>query len=132
MQKCTKNIEKIRKAVLAKFVCQGCGNCCKIEQGFVHVNLVELQAIAKFLGLNEIDFMRQYIVKNDGELILSSPKHNKNCFLDENNKCKIYPVRPIACTTYPNWPYLWRSWEAFVAETDQCPGLKKALKKISS
>jgi Fe-S-cluster containining protein len=46
-------------------------------------------------------------------------------FLDENNRCKIYPVRPKQCATWPFWTEnLERAaWEGPVK--DCCPGIGK-------
>ena len=131
MNKANKEIEAIRKNILSKFKCQGCGNCCKLENGYVYINEEEANQIARYLNLSLWVFKEKYVLKENGWLVISSPRHNPNCFLDKHQQCLIYPFRPKECQSYPNWPYLWRSYESLIAETNLCPGLKAALQQVT-
>ena len=44
-------------------------------------------------------------------------------FLDEDGRCRIYPVRPLQCRTYPFWPYLFSDRALLEAEKANCPGI---------
>jgi Fe-S-cluster containining protein len=128
--KASQKISDIKEVILHNFVCQQCAGCCKISDGYVYITLPEMIKVADFLKLNMPDFMAKYILKEDGHFLLSSPRHHQQCFLDQHNRCQIYAVRPAACATYPDWPYLWRSFDAFLEEVNSCPGLAIAFEKI--
>jgi len=107
---------------LDDFVCQQCGNCCK-RPGFVHATHEESLAIAQFLNINIIDFIHSKTILKEGYYLLASPNFNPDCFL-KNNKCDIYPVRPQACRTYPDWAGIWESEKIINEEASLCPGIK--------
>ncbi len=116
----------LKAALLAGFVCQNSGNCCRRE-GYVYATLPELQKMAEFLELSLEAFTEQFVKKEDGWRVIASPGHRPTCFLSEDNRCEIYPVRPQACKTYPDWPGIWESESTVMAELAMCPGLKKAF-----
>ncbi|MFA5879738.1 MAG: YkgJ family cysteine cluster protein [Candidatus Margulisiibacteriota bacterium] len=117
-------LQDLRNKVIADFICLGCGNCCKYP-GYVYADHEEVKQIAAFLNIFIVDFIDQYTQKENNYFVLSSLKFNPNCFLDQNQKCAIYPVRPKACKTYPDWDYLWNDFRILQNETDLCLGLKK-------
>ncbi len=116
-----------KKTILKKFQCQNCGNCCKFK-GYVYINQKEIHAIADYLELFISDFITKYTIKEDNRYLISSPKFQPNCFLDTNNICTIYPVRPKACKTYPDWDHIWQSNNSLLQESKICEGLKLAIK----
>jgi Fe-S-cluster containining protein len=118
-------IEK-KDEILASFKCQNSGNCCKAG-GYVYVTSDNIEKMAKILHKNPIDFRQMYTQKDNGWDIIASPNFNANCLLDENNKCKVYEARPLACRTYPNWPSIWQSDSTVIEESKSCPGLKQAI-----
>jgi len=78
--------------------CLDCANCCKNLPAAV--NNADIQRIAKHLNINQSDFRRKYLVKDeDGDWVTQS----KPCpFLNlQDNRCKIYEVRPQSCKDYP-------------------------------
>jgi len=121
-------IEKKDK-ILANFKCQNSGNCCKAG-GYVYVTADNIEKMAKILHTSPIDFRQTYTKKDNGWDIIASPNFNTNCLLDENNKCKVYEARPLACRTYPNWPSIWQSDQTLLEESKSCPGLKQAISKV--
>ncbi len=90
-------------------VCKGCGLCCKID-GFVFLKDGEAEKIAEFLGMDVYSFTEKYCtIVNRKKLALKDKLSSNECiFLDENNLCKIYEVRPEQCR---NFPYLWTNSE---------------------
>ena len=46
-----------RKFLEENFVCKRCGNCCKWH-GYVNVSIEEIEAIAKFLGIDFNEYKR--------------------------------------------------------------------------
>ncbi|MBT7087477.1 YkgJ family cysteine cluster protein [bacterium] len=121
-----KNMDKLKEKILKNFKCLGCGHCCELEGGYVYARPEEAERIAKYLGLDMVTFLKQNTLKENGWLILSSPRFKPACFLDKNKCCQIYEVRPKNCRTYPDWFSVWKNYETFLKETEFCPGLKRA------
>ena len=108
-----------------RFECTACGNCCRNHGGYTFVNLteVELREIPSFLGITRAEFLERYCDKQPGyhpSLKMDAPA----CpFLQHDQRCAIYPVRPMQCRTWPFWrENLAREvWEGPVK--DCCPGV---------
>jgi len=109
-----------------RFGCTGCGRCCL---GHADENVIELisgeaKKISQYLSMDLNDFMKKYSVKleNHDDGIAFSPQ---GCcvFLQENNRCAIYAVRPRQCQTYPYWPEIMSSESAWNAEAGRCEGI---------
>lgn len=100
------------------FQCRQCGACCKIE-GIVRLKDDDTAKIAAHLGLSETDFIaRETEIAPDRKgLVLKDRPDGACAMLDENNRCKIYPVRPEKCRTFP---YDWVNDNSIT----YCPGLK--------
>lgn len=119
----------LKAEILARFQCQNSGNCCRVE-GWVYARDSEINAMAKHLGIDVATFRKQYVQHLDGWSTIAHPSFRPNCFLDCDNKCSVYPARPKACRTYPNWPEIWTSKATLLKEIEQCPGLKKAYLEV--
>ncbi len=61
--------------------------------------------------------------------MLSDDKLRPKCYLEQDNKCKIYPVRPKYCRNYPLVPEILKSEKAICEESAFCPGVLAALAK---
>ena len=105
------------------FSCQRSGNCCAIPGGFVRVSADDRRKIAAFLGLSEEAFDSRYL-RADGET-LRDGEGSRCVFLDDGRQaaCRIYPVRPEKCATFPFWPELVHSPELLAAAARRCPGM---------
>ena len=71
----------------------GCSHCCNMS---VSVGILEARAIAKHLGI-QYSKPGPSTVEEDRVKYTGVP-----CPFLENSKCKVYPVRPLACSTYFN------------------------------
>ena len=85
------------------FNCRRCGACCRIKDGIVRVSEDEIARIAAFLGVSEADF-----IANDTELspdrkslILKNASNGACVYLTSDNLCRINPVKPNKCSTFP-------------------------------
>ncbi len=109
---------------IREFVCARCGNCCRGE-GIVRVTPVEAQAIAQFLGLSLEEFTARYT--RDAEAaadrdkgvrwLLDKPGPLQECIFLEDNLCRIHPVKPHRCRTFP---LEWRTPDIL----DYCVGMQ--------
>ena len=107
-----------------RFTCTRCGNCCKNHGDYTHVYLApaDVSAIALHLGLHPREFLETYCKAEDGWVVLRMDA--PACpFLEDGNRCGIYPVRPKQCATWPFWTEnLSRAaWEGPVKR--DCPGI---------
>ena len=115
--------------ILSYFSCQKTGNCCRAD-GIVYVDVSEIEKMATLLGLCVTEFMTRYVRRKNGWMVIADHQYRKNCFLDQNQHCKVYAARPKQCMTYPNWPEIWESKENLMKETLLCPALRKATKVV--
>ena len=109
------------------FSCTGCGNCCRgPESGYVFVSLEEIEVLAARLGLSTEDFGAKFLRRVvDGQISLIE-KPNLDCvFWSEGKGCEVYEDRPTQCRTFPFWPEVIESEEAWLAESESCPGMDR-------
>jgi hypothetical protein len=107
-----------------RFACTQCGNCCRRhgERAFVYLVRHDLEAIPAYLGIRREAFLEAYCEDEAGRVTLKTQA--PECpFLTEDSRCRIYPVRPKQCATWPFWEEnLEReAWEGPVREC--CPGI---------
>lgn len=97
---------------LKEFVCWECGNCCRGE-GFVAVEPEDIELMAEHLGLSVLEFTQKYtkLEKSRRGLILKEKGDDAACiFLNDDNTCSVYQVRPEQCVGFPytwNYPKWW-------------------------
>ena len=111
-----------------RFACTQCGNCCTGAPGYVWLTLDDMQRMAEYLRLSFDDFTRTY-VRRVGERFALTEKFNYDCtFLVKDGKgkagCKIYPVRPVQCRTWPFWTDNLKSPSAWERASGNCPGMR--------
>ena len=84
----------------------------------------DLRAIPRHLGLSRAEFIERHCTTDEGWVVLRMDQP-ACAFLDDENRCRIYPVRPKQCATWPFWSEnLERSvWTGPVR--DCCPGIDK-------
>ena len=89
--------EKLRFGALVP--CRRCGWCCKSCNAGILTE--ELDAICKHLKMDEKTFREKYGTEdtkdnpNGVKIITPCP------FLDSDNNCSIYQIRPLSCAIYP-------------------------------
>ena len=86
-----------------EFHCRCCGACCRIKDGIVRVSDAEISRIAAYLGMNEGEFIANEteLAPDRKGLVLKSRADGACVYLDENNLCRINPVKPDKCRTFP-------------------------------
>jgi len=82
----------------SKTDCLTCANCCKTTSPIFTEK--DISRIAKFLKIKEYKFIAQYLQRDDDDFMVLQ---GVPCtFLDYDNTCFIYDVRPKACSEYPH------------------------------
>lgn len=107
------------------FKCTECGKCCSGSPGYVWVSEQDIEKIADYLNLPINLFRRKYLRQKNGRYSLIEIKSDEyNCVFLKDNKCSIYPVRPIQCRTYPWWQTNLSSKEAWEKAAKVCEGIQ--------
>lgn len=106
-----------------QFECTQCGDCCTGGPGYVWVNDADIQAIAEHLDkpVGEIRLLHTKLAR--GQVSLTEHLNGDCTFLDpQTRRCRIYPVRPIQCRTWPFWRGNIASPEDWERTCRVCPG----------
>ena len=107
--------------------CESCaGNCCIGESGYIWINIVEIEALSKYLGLTLDSFREKYLFKVGYKYSIKEVELADNsfacCFFDlEKRNCSIYDYRPTQCRTFPFWEYFKNNEKEVYKE---CPAIK--------
>lgn len=78
--------------------CLTCANCCKTTSPIFTEK--DISRISKYLKMKEARFIEQYLQRDDDDFMVL--KSAPCTFLDRDNTCFIYEVRPKACSEYPH------------------------------
>jgi Fe-S-cluster containining protein len=116
-----------------RFECTQCGNCCSGPPGAVWFTPDEADAMSAALGVDIDTFLATYTrrlgARRSLKELVRGGRHD--CiFLDRETvpgkaRCAIYSARPSQCRTWPWWPEVVETPEAW-AETKRrtpCPGM---------
>lgn len=101
-----------------EFSCRQCGACCRIPNGIVRVSEKEITRISEFLGMSDSEFIDSEceVAPDRRGLILKSHPDGACVWLTADNLCRIHPVKPDKCRTFP---YEWVNPDSETV----CPGL---------
>ncbi len=107
------------------FECTGCGDCCSgPSHGFVWVEDFEIEAIARHMGMDDLDqFERQFVRRVGARRSLVEYSDGDCIFLDpDTRRCSVYTARPKQCRTWPFWENNLESPQAWSRAARACPG----------
>lgn len=105
------------------FTCSQCGDCCTGAPGLVWVSEEEIAEIAEHLDkpVGEIRLFHTRLLS--GRVSLTEYQNGDCTFFDpEKRHCKVYPVRPIQCRTWPFWQSNIESEQSWKKVCETCPG----------
>ena len=91
-------VQEIHDEVFQKIDCLACANCCKTTGPLFTEK--DIERISKHLKMKPADFENKFLrVDEDQDKVLQ----NLPCwFLNADNTCSIYEVRPKACREFPH------------------------------
>lgn len=91
-------VQEVHDEVFTKIDCLQCANCCKTTGPLFTEK--DIERIAKHLRMKPADFESRYLrTDEDQDKVLQ----NLPCwFLNSDNTCSIYEVRPKACREFPH------------------------------
>lgn len=91
-------MQELHEREFKKTDCLTCANCCKTTGPLF--TTADIDRIAKYFRQKPQQFIDQYLrVDEDNDFVL---KTVPCAFLDAENYCMIYDVRPKACREYPH------------------------------
>lgn len=102
LQKTDKNkllkvLPELHEEAFEKIDCLQCARCCKSHSP--RFKTTDIKRISKYLKMRESVFIEKYLrVDEDGDFVanvLPCP------FLESNNHCSIYEIRPSDCRRFP-------------------------------
>jgi Fe-S-cluster containining protein len=110
-----------------RFECTGCGNCCTGAPGYVWVTREEIRRIARFLDHDD-DWLGPEVMRRVGFKYSLTERNNGDCIFLEPARngqrgCRIYPVRPLQCRTWPFWTINLKNPTAWTQTAENCPGM---------
>ena len=104
-----------------RFACRQCGSCCTGAPGVVRVQGPEITAIADFLRMPVQDTIDTLLFPWKGGHSVREDEDGRCLFYEDG--CRIYPVRPLQCRTFPFWVSILRSEARFDSVRRACPGI---------
>jgi len=91
-------MQDLHDAEFKKTDCLECANCCKTTGPLF--TSADIECISKSFRQKPQQFIDQYLrIDEDNDYVLKSVPCT---FLDSDNKCFIYDVRPKACREFPH------------------------------
>jgi len=121
---------KTHEEVFERTDCLTCANCCKTTSPIFYPN--DIDRIAKSLKTKPGDFIEKYLrIDEDNDYVLNSSP----CpFLDSDNFCRIYDVRPKACREYPHTDRkkMVQITDLTYKNTLVCPAVLEIVERIKS
>jgi len=121
-------VSDLHDAEFEKTDCLSCANCCKTTSPmFTHV---DIKRISKHLRMKEMQFIDKYLNNDEDDFMVL--KEMPCAFLDSDNSCFIYDVRPKACSEYPhtNRRKFIQLTELTVNNTSVCPAAYNIVENL--
>ena len=111
-----------------RFRCIKCGNCCgDTKEKIRHVLLLKTEAeqISKTTLRPILDFAVKIEGRAPYSYELKKTAEGGCCIFLENNRCNIYPLRPLICRFYPFELKIAVNQKYEFLFTDECPGINQ-------
>lgn len=121
-------VQETHDEVFEKIDCMDCGNCCRTT-GPMYTDK-DIERISKHLKMKSADFEAQFLrVDEDKDIVL---KELPCYFLNEDNSCSIYDVRPKACREYPHTDRkkIFQITDIMIKNTEVCPAALDFVEKL--
>ncbi len=127
IQKLDQKATKIHHKVFEQTDCLSCANCCKSIPPII--TKTDAKRIANYLKIGVGEFLTKHVIfdQDDDMVFNQSPC----CFLNQDNTCQIYEVRPKACKNYPHTDRNFsKHIELHLVNIDYCPAVGEIFEHI--
>lgn len=125
-----KQLPQLHDEAFSKIDCLDCANCCKNHSPTF--KSTDLKRISKHLRIKETDFIEQYLkLDEDNDFVL---KQSPCTFLNKDNTCQIYEVRPSDCARYPytDEDVFIKRKNLTLTNATVCPAVHHILEKLTT
>lgn len=112
-------LEDVHQQVFAHVDCLQCGNCCKTAHPIF--TRTDIDRIAGHLRIKPGELENQYLKADaEGDWV---PQTFPCPFLESDNQCRVYDVRPKSCRSFPHTDKKegWERPELLAKNTLTCP-----------
>lgn len=119
---------KVHEEVFSDFDCLHCAGCCKNSSPVF--TRTDVSRIAAYEGISPGELELRYLVSDsEGDYI---PRSKPCPFLQENNYCRIYEVRPKSCRGFPHTdqPEVWQRHSVMAGNARACPAAWAIVEKF--
>ncbi|MDP2174643.1 MAG: YkgJ family cysteine cluster protein [Bacteroidota bacterium] len=126
--KIIKLLPELHEEAFKTIDCLDCANCCKNHSPTF--KSTDIKRISKHLGLKETQLIENYLkLDEDNDWVLKS---SPCTFLNPDNTCQIYDVRPSDCARYPftDEDVFIKRPHLTLSNSVVCPAVYKILKKL--
>ncbi|MBD80119.1 MAG: zinc/iron-chelating domain-containing protein [Crocinitomicaceae bacterium] len=120
--------DRHHEEVFAITDCLECANCCKTTSPIFLQE--DIDRIASYLKMKPGAFIIEYLeMDEEGDFVLRQAPCS---FLNADNTCKVYDVRPNACREYPhtNRKNMHEILDLTLENSIVCPAVNEILKRI--
>jgi len=114
--------------VFEEIDCLSCAKCCTSLGP--KLNKQDIERVAKHLRLKtSVFFEKHLLVDEEGDTVF---KKMPCVFLNQDNTCQIYEVRPKACREYPhtNHKNMHKHLMLALKNMDTCPAIEPILQEV--
>jgi len=124
-----KQLPDAHEEAFSKINCLDCSACCKNYSP--RFKMPDIKRISKYLRVKETEFMKTYLTLDvEGDYVLQT----KPCsFLNEDNTCNIYDVRPSDCQRFPytDEDVFFKKPLITLKNSEFCPAVYYVLEKLT-
>jgi Fe-S-cluster containining protein len=123
-------LRQVHDSVFEQFDCLACAQCCTSSSPVF--TRTDIQRIASHLGVKPGMLEQQHLeADSEGDWI---PKSRPCPFLQSDNRCKVYEVRPKSCRGYPHTDEKegWERHDLLARNTRACPAAFQMVEKLKS
>ena len=112
------------------FECTGCGQCCSGPgEGVIWITRPEIERLSDVLDMPVLEVQQQYLRRVGPRTTIIEEPRTRDCIFLETTEtgkqCRIYPVRPNQCRTWPFWPSNLGSPNQWNQAARTCPGMNR-------
>ena len=106
-----------------RFGCLGCGRCCRGASGGIFMRPCAERCIAAALCLTAEQLRSRFETSRWRFPSLKETGCGRCVMNGDDGRCRVYACRPVECRTWPFWPELLESPQAWQAAARRCPGM---------
>lgn len=122
-------IHPIHDKVFKSMDCLKCANCCKTTSPIFRD--VDIKRLSKYLRVTEANFIKDHLrIDEDNDYVLKS---SPCLFLEDDNTCRVYEHRPLACREYPHTDRknMFQIVDLTIRNLDICPAVGNIIKELN-